>query len=305
MDRTVITVGNASGAVRLDAYIAANSRFSRSYIKRLLEDGGVLLNGSAQKSGKTVKSGDVIEIAAPDPVLSVEPEDVPIDILYEDGALAVINKARGVTVHPGGGARSGTLVNGLMYYLDNLSSINGQIRPGIVHRLDKDTSGVMVVAKTDAAHLSLSKQIERRSVKKIYVGLCEGVIKDDGGTVKTFIARSPKNRKLMAVSSAGREAVTAFKVLERFTDFTFAEFDILTGRTHQIRVHAKHIGHPLVGDPAYGYKKQKFNVGGQLLHAKSLTFVHPVSGEAMTFTAPLPPDFTRVLDVLRKKGGRV
>lgn len=286
---------------RLDVYLAFILPYTRSYIKNLIDDGNVTVNGEVVKCGKSLKAGDVVSVTIPPAVvLEAKPENIPLNIIYEDKDLAVINKQRGISVHPSGNIYTGTLVNALLYHLSELSTINGVIRPGIVHRLDKDTTGVMVVAKNDRAHLALSKQIAERTVVKKYIALLEGNLPQDNGSVVTNIARSEKDRKLMTVSDKGRLAITDYKVLERFSDNCLVEFRIHTGRTHQIRVHAKFLQHPVVGDLSYGYKKQKFNTTGQLLHSYSLTFVHPSSGESMTFTAPLPDDFAIVLDKLRK-----
>lgn len=289
---------------RLDVYLAGVTDYSRSHIKKLADEGKITVSGKTVKCNRPVKSGEVIEVEQTQPEkLDLEPKNMPLDIVYQDADVAVINKAQGVTVHAGGGTKGNTLVNALLYHLDSLSGINGVIRPGIVHRIDKDTSGLLVVAKNDRAHLSLSRQISEKTAKRIYVALLEGVLKDECGTVKTYIARSEKNRKIMAVSQKGRIAVTHYKVLERFKNYTLCEFALETGRTHQIRVHSKYLGHPIVGDKAYGFKKQKFDLDGQLLHAKSLTFFHPVSGEEMTFNAPIPQYFLHVLEILRKSDG--
>lgn len=286
---------------RLDVYLAFVLPYTRSYIKTLIDAGNVTVNEKNVKCGKILKAGDIINVDIPEPTVATAlPEDIPLDILYEDDDLAVINKQRGISVHPAGGVYSGTLVNALLFHLKQLSTINGVIRPGIVHRLDKDTTGVMVVAKNDRAHLALSKQISERTVVKKYLALLEGNLPLNEGNVTTFISRSERDRKLMTVSDTGRLAVTDYKVLERFKDNCLVEFRIHTGRTHQIRVHAKYLLHPVVGDLSYGYKKQKFNTSGQLLHSYSLTFVHPTKGEEMTFTAPLPDDFAKILDVLRR-----
>lgn len=291
------------GGERLDVFLSRESELTRSYIKQLIDSGNIVLNGKAVKSGAKIKQGDEITVSIPDPVTEIVPQDIPLDILYEDDDIAVINKQQGLTVHPGGGAQDNTLVNALMFRLKSLSTINGVVRPGIVHRLDKDTSGVMVVAKNDFSHLSLAEQFENRTTEKIYTALLEGVIKEDSGEIKTFIDRNPKDRKLMCVSATGREAISEYEIVERFAENCLATFKIKTGRTHQIRVHAKYIGHPVVGDKQYGYKKQKFNLDGQLLHAGTLSITHPRTQERMTFSAPLPDYFTRVLDVLRKKEG--
>ena len=219
----------------------------------------------------------------------------PIDIVYQDDDLAVINKPQGLTVHAGNGTKGHTLVNALLFKLDKLSGINGVVRPGIVHRIDKNTSGLLVVAKNDKAHLSLAKQIEEKSAKRTYVALLEGVLKEDNGVIETEIGRSSKDRTKMAVVKAGRKAITNFEVIKRYQNYTLCKFMLQTGRTHQIRVHAKHIGHPVVGDKEYGYKNQKFNLEGQLLHACKLEFVHPTTGKQMSFEAPMPDYFKKVL----------
>ncbi len=301
MDERFIAADNEAGE-RLDVFLTDELGISRSYINKLIAEGNITVNGNKVKSGKSVKRGDVIRVCIPDSEpAAIIPQNIPLDILYEDDDIAVINKQQGLTVHPGGGAVDNTLANALMFHLKSLSSINGVIRPGIVHRLDKDTSGVMVIAKNNAAHLDLAEQIAQRKTKKLYKALLEGILKEDCGTLKTLIGRNPSDRKLMCVAKSGREAITQFRVLERFKENTFAQFDILTGRTHQIRVHAKYLGHPVVGDKAYGYKKQKFNLNGQLLHAYSLSFSHPRTREIMTFTAPLPDYFENVLRILRSK----
>ena len=289
---------------RLDVALSESTGKTRSAIKQLIEKGDVLVNGAPpKKSGETVKPGDEITLIVPDAVEKIEKKDIPIDILYEDADVAVINKPQGLTVHPAGGNYTDTLVNALMFRLDSLSGINGEIRPGIVHRLDKDTSGVMIVAKNDAAHLSLSKQIADRTVKKEYVAILEGNLTPDEGRIETKIGRSPRDRKQMAVTEDGRTAITEWRVITRFKENCFVLFHILTGRTHQIRVHAKHLGHPVVGDPVYGYKKQKFALNGQLLHAYRLTITHPKSGERKTYTAPVPDYFVKVYNVLAAKDG--
>ncbi len=298
----MIKTVNVTQVGRLDVVLAAELDVTRSAIKQLVDKGQVTVDGSLpKKCGQAVSVGDVIEVNFPDPVEKIEKQDIPVDVLYEDGDIAIINKPQGLTVHPAGGNYTHTLVNALMFKLDSLSAINGEIRPGIVHRLDKDTSGVMVVAKNDKAHLSLSKQIADRTVRKEYLALLEGNLAEDSGTVVTRIGRSPKNRKLMAVTNDGREAITDYRVIERFEDNCLVLFNIRTGRTHQIRVHAKHLNHPVVGDKSYGYKKQRFTLDGQLLHAYRLTITHPTSGERMTFTAPVPEYFERVYNVLAAK----
>lgn len=279
---------------RADVYLAAKTALSRSHIKKLCDDGKVFLNGREIKSNKTLKAGDeVFFISQPPENLDAEPENIPLDIVYQDGDIAVINKPQGLTVHAGGGTHGSTLVNALLYHLDSLSGINGVIRPGIVHRIDKNTSGLLVVAKNDAAHVSLAKQIEEKSCKRIYEALLEGVLKEDEGRIETFLGRSEKDRKKMAVVPYGRKAVTDFKVLRRYDNYTLAEFSLQTGRTHQIRVHLKYLGYPLIGD--YLYNPDKELINRQALHAHKISFTHPITGERMEFTAPMPADMQHVL----------
>lgn len=289
----------AEKSERLDVYLSEKLDKTRSAIKKLVEDKNVTVNGKVEKAGKTLKEGDEITVILPDPVkLDLEAENIPLDIIYQDEDIAIINKPQGMTVHAGNGVHGSTLVNALLYHLDSLSGINGVIRPGIVHRIDKDTSGLLVVAKNDAAHVSLSEQIKNKTCRRIYLALVEGVVKQNSGTIDTFIGRSDKNRTMMAVKPDGRRAVTHYKVVKRYKDYTLMEFSLETGRTHQIRVHTKYLGHPIVGDPVYGYKTQKFKLNGQLLHAFRLELTHPKSGERMVFEAPLPDYFRSVLTKL-------
>ena len=286
---------------RLDVYLTEKLNKTRSAVKKLIDDGLITVNGKTEKAGKVVKCGDEISATLPDPVpLDLTPENLPLDIVYQDEDVAVINKAQGVTVHAGNGTHGSTLVNALLYHLDSLSGINGVIRPGIVHRIDKDTSGLLVVAKNDAAHLSLSNQIKDKTCARIYYALVEGIVKTDEGEIETYIGRSDKNRTMMAVTDRGRKAITDYEVVKRYSAHTLMRFSLKTGRTHQIRVHCKYMGHPIVGDPVYGYKTQKFKLNGQLLHAAELSFNHPRTGERMTFTAPLPDYFEAVLKKLEK-----
>lgn len=304
-DRSMTIKLNVDYVARLDVYISANTDFTRSYVEKLVDGGLCKINGRvASKSGIKLKSGDFIELVVPEPVNKIEKKDIYFEIIYEDADIAVINKPQGLTVHPAGNNFDNTLVNGLMFRLDHLSGINGVIRPGIVHRLDKDTSGVMIIAKNDKAHLSLSQQIADRTVKKRYVALLEGNLSDDSGIIKTKIGRNPKNRQQMAVTFDGKDAVTEYRVIERFKDNCFVMFNLHTGRTHQIRVHAKYLGHPVVGDPVYGFKKQKFNLKGQLLHSYSLTVKHPVTEKEMTFTAPIPDYFVDVYNILANQNNK-
>lgn len=294
-----MTIKVDSTGLRLDVYLSKKLDFSRAKVQKLIDDGNVTINGETVKSKQLTVFGSEVEIVIPTPTeISVKAVDIPLDIVYQDGDLAVINKQQGLTVHQGSGTGDDTLVNALLYHLDSLSGINGVIRPGIVHRIDKDTSGLLVVAKNDKAHLSLSKQIETKTCKRVYVALLEGVLKEDEGRIETYISRSTKNRTQMAVSSSGRKAITNFRVLERSNGYTFCEFSLETGRTHQIRVHSKHLGHPIVGDTVYGFKNQKFKLSGQLLHAKRLSFIHPSSQKEVSFEAEIPEHFTKILKKL-------
>ncbi len=290
---------------RADVFLSENlSGYTRSAVKKLFSGGYVSINGKSAKPSQAVSAGDVVKATLPDAEeYSAKPENIPLDIIYEDGDVAVVNKPQGMTVHAGNGNTEGTLVNALLYRLDSLSGINGVLRPGIVHRIDKDTSGLLVVAKNDKAHLSLSKQIEEKTCRRTYLALLEGVVKRDGGTVTTYIGRDPSDRIKMAVVSPekGKLAITDYTVLKRYKEnFTLCRFDLRTGRTHQIRVHARHIGYPVVGDPVYGIKKQRFSLNGQLLHAWRLQFTHPATGEEMCFEAPLPDYFKSVLSKLKE-----
>lgn len=300
LPRTETWTADAAG--RADVFVSDRAQITRSAVKKLADEGRLFVNGSRAKAGCPLKTGDEvrIEIPAPEPIRA-EPEDIPVDIVYEDDDIAVVNKPQGMTVHAGAGRTEGTLVNALLFRLHTLSGINGAIRPGIVHRIDKDTSGLLVVAKNDRAHLSLSAQIAEKSCKREYLALLEGAVGQDTGRIVTQIGRDPADRLKMAVlpAGSGRRAETEYFVEERFSDHTLVRFSLGTGRTHQIRVHAKYMGHPVVGDKTYGYKKQRFALQGQLLHAFRLTLTHPVSGERMQFSAPLPDYFENVLRILR------
>ncbi|EMF0271559.1 RluA family pseudouridine synthase [Enterococcus hirae] len=274
--------------------------YSRSQIQLWLKDGAVSVNGQVVKANYKVKKNDEIVIAVPEPeTLSIEAEDIPLEIVYEDEAVAVVNKPQGMVVHPSAGHPNGTMVNALMYHVKDLSSINGVVRPGIVHRIDKDTSGLLMVAKNDLAHESLAKQLKDKTSLRKYVALVHGVIPHEKGTINAPIGRSKVNRKMQAVREDGKPAVTHFNVLERFNDFTLVELTLETGRTHQIRVHMKYIGYPLAGDPVYGPSKT-LKGNGQFLHAKLLGFTHPITGQKMVFEAPLPTIFEKTLEKLRK-----
>ncbi len=293
----------AEGNLRVDVFLSEKSGLTRSAVKKLADEGKVLVGGKPVKAGEMLKAGETVEVVIPDPVpIAAKPENIPIEIVYEDGDLAVVNKAQGMTVHAGAGNYEGTLVNALLFRLKDLSGVNGELRPGIVHRIDKDTSGLLVVAKNDRAHLSLSAQIQNKTCRREYLALLEGVVKEQTGRIVTQIGRDPKDRLRMAVLPAGqgRYAETEYFAEERFAKNTLMRFCLKTGRTHQIRVHAKYMGHPVVGDKLYGYKNQRFALEGQLLHAYRLELTHPSTGERMTFTAPLPDYFTRILEIVRK-----
>jgi len=290
---------------RLDVFVVERfPELSRSHVQKLIEQGNVLVDGSVRKANYKLRGGEVVQVTVPqaEPI-SVEPEDIPLDILYEDKDIIVVNKARGMVVHPASGVYTGTLVNALLFHCQDLSGINGEIRPGIVHRLDKDTSGVMVCAKNDTAHLDLAEQIRTKTAHRTYWAIVHGNIKEEAGIIKGDIGRHPTDRKKMAiVRENGKPAVTHFKVLERFGEYTLVECQLETGRTHQIRVHMTSIGHPLVNDPKYGPKKTSpFAINGQALHSLQLTLTHPVTKEEMTFTAPLPTDMEKILTGLRNK----
>lgn len=289
---------------RLDIFVCEKMpELTRSYVKTLIENGNILLNGKMVKSGEKLRENDEIIIEQITPkTLDLSPENIGINIIYEDDDFAVINKPQGLVVHPANGNESGTLVNALLYHLKNLSTINGVVRPGIVHRIDKDTSGLLLIAKNDKAHLNLSKQIETKNCHRHYLALCVGNFKDDYGTITTHIDRSKKDRKQMAVcpDTEGKIAITHYIVKERFGDYTLVEFVLDTGRTHQIRVHSKFIHHPIVGDKTYGVK-DKFKLDGQLLHAYKIELNRPSDNKRVEFTCPLPDYFEDVLDKLRKK----
>ena len=301
MENRTFFVTQEDASKRIDIYLNEELDLTRSYIKTLVEKQNVQVNGEiVKKAGYILKDKDVISITIPEAeILNLEPENIPIDIVYEDDDLAVINKPQGLVVHPAPGSLNHTLVNALMFHLKNLSDINGVVRPGIVHRLDKDTSGLLVVAKNNEAHLNLQEQIATKQAKRYYVALVDGVVTKDEGVINTLIDRSKKDRKMMAVSNnSGRVAITHYKVLERFKNYTYMEYELKTGRTHQIRVHSKFINHPIVGDPVYG-GSNKFNLNGQMLHAYKLCLTHPKTKKEMEFLAPLPAYFEDVLSKLR------
>lgn len=290
---------------RLDVFIAESmADLTRSRVQRLIAEGNIKVNGLNAKANTRLKAGDVVEAIIPEPKeLSIAAQEIPLDIVYEDNHMLVVNKPQGMVVHPAAGNYEGTLVNALMAYCgDNLSGINGVLRPGILHRIDKDTSGLLLVAKDDKAHIGLSQQIKEHSLTREYICLVHGKIKTDSGTIDAPIGRDEKNRKKMTITQKNsRSAVTHFFVLERFDKYTLVKCRLETGRTHQIRVHMSKNGHPIVGDIVYGRKKEEFKTNGQLLHAFKVGYIHPVSGEYMEFTRPLPEYFETVLENLRRR----
>ena len=288
---------------RIDAFISSKKDISRVTVQRLIKEDKILVNNTKTKSSYKVKIGDEISIEEEKPKeVEIKAENIPVPILYEDNDIIVVNKPKGMVVHPASGNYEGTLVNAIMSICkDSLSGIGGEIRPGIVHRLDKDTSGVIIIAKNDKAHINLSEQIKNHEVEKTYIALVRGVVKENEATIDMPIARSTKDRKKMAVSKNGKRAVTHFKVIKRYPkdNCTLLEVKIETGRTHQIRVHLSHIGYPVIGDEVYSNGKNKWGIKGQCLHAKKLKFKHPITGKEMEFEAELPEYFK---DVLRQLG---
>ena len=298
------TVTDSDAGSRLDVFLSAQpDNPSRSNIQKMITEGNVSVNGQVKRANYKLRLADnIVMTYQPPQEIEAVPEDIPLDILYEDSDIIVVNKARGMVVHPAAGVYTGTLVNALLYHCgDELSGINGKIRPGIVHRLDKDTSGVMVVAKNDFAHNNLAEQIGSKTAVKEYVALVHGNITEEKGIIEANIGRHPVDRKKMAVvTSGGKPATTVFHVLERFKNCTFVKCRLLTGRTHQIRVHMAYIGHPLIGDPKYCNSKNKFDIQGQALHSLSLTLIHPRTNQEMTFTAPIPQDMQKLLKYFRQ-----
>ena len=291
------------GGARLDKWLSDQlDGLSRAYIQKLIDDGAVLLNGKPGKASSRLNASDRIELEIPESITpDIAPEDIPLDIVYEDDDVIVVNKPKGMVVHPAAGHYTGTLVNALMYHCgSSLSGINGISRPGIVHRIDKDTTGLIIACKNDRAHMRISEQLKAHTITRRYRAIVNGILKDDEGTITGNIARHKTDRKRMAVTAeGGREAVTHYRVLERFRKHTYVECRLETGRTHQIRVHMAHIGHPLLGDTVYGSSRDEGKLNGQCLHAMVLGFVHPTTGEYLEFCAPLPEYFEQLLEQLR------
>lgn len=301
MDLKTIVV-NEEIEKRIDSFLAENQEYSRTAIKRLIDENKIKVNGQNVKVSYKIKKGDKIEIEEEEPrEIELKPQEIPLEVLYEDNDIIVINKPKGMVVHPANGNPDGTLVNAVMAICkDSLSGIGGEIRPGIVHRLDKNTSGVIIVAKNDKAHINLSEQLKNHEVKKTYIALVRGIVKENNATINMPIARSKKDRQKMAVDKNGKQAITHFKVLERYKDSTLLEINIETGRTHQIRVHLSHIGYPIIGDDVYSNGKNKWNIEGQCLHAKSIDFRHPITGKQIHIEAELPEYFKEILEELKK-----
>ena len=283
---------------RIDAYLSEKTEYSRTAIQRLIDEEKIKVNNKKEKSSYKVQNGDKIEIEEEKAKeIELKAQDIPLEILYEDNDIIVVNKPKGMVVHPANGNPDGTLVNAIMSICkDSLSGIGGEIRPGIVHRLDKNTSGAIIIAKNDKAHIALSEQLKNHEIKKTYIALVRGFVKENNATINMPIARSKKDRKKMDVDKNGKEAITHFKVLKRFKDCTLLEINIETGRTHQIRVHLSHIGYPIIGDDVYSNGKNKWNIEGQCLHAKSLDFKHPITGKELHIEAPIPEYFQKILE---------
>ncbi|MBY6050427.1 RluA family pseudouridine synthase [Cytobacillus firmus] len=299
MEKMEHIIPDEQAGERIDKVLSTlNADWSRTQVQQWIKDGNVLVNGQKPKTNYKCSANDKIEISIPEPEeLDVVPEEMDLDIYYEDQDVLVVNKPKGMVVHPAAGHGTGTLVNGLMAHCKDLSGINGVMRPGIVHRIDKDTSGLLMVAKNDMAHESLVNQLMNKTVTRKYRAIVHGVIPHDYGTIDAPIARDPKDRQSMSVVDNGKHAVTHFQVIERFRDFTLVECQLETGRTHQIRVHMKYIGYPLAGDPKYGPRKT-LDIGGQALHAGVLGFEHPRSGEYLEFEAPAPAYFKELVEKL-------
>lgn len=303
MDKIILKVEKKEEKKRIDAYISEQKEnFTRSKVQRLIEEKKITVNGKNVKSSYKVQENDTIEIIEEEPIQTdIKPQDIPLDVIYEDKDIIIINKQKGMVVHPANGNYDGTLVNAVMAKCkDSLSGIGGEIRPGIVHRLDKDTSGAIIVAKNDEAHVNLSNQIKNHEVTKTYIALVRGIIKENEATIKMPIARSKTDRKKMAVDPKGKEAITHFEVLERFENkYTLLKVNIETGRTHQIRVHMSYIGYPLIGDEVYSNGKNEFGIKGQCLHAWKLDFRHPITEKPMHIEAKMPEYFEEVIEKLK------
>ena len=297
-------VKNESQGKRLDRYVTEqNTEITRTAVQRLIDEKNILVNGKEQKASYKVNENDVVEVEIPEPKKNeIKAEDIPIEVIYEDSDIIVVNKPKGMVVHPGNGNVDGTLVNAIMAKCEgSLSGIGGEIRPGIVHRIDKDTSGLLIVAKNDKAHVNLSEQIKAHKVKKTYIALVRGVVRENEATIDMPIGRSKTDRKKMAVCKDGKNAITHIKVLKRWEHYTLLQVNIETGRTHQIRVHLSYIGYPIIGDYTYSNGKNEFGVVGQCLHAQKLEFKHPITNKIVELEAPLPEYFQEIIQKLDNK----
>ncbi len=297
-----ITINEENNTFRLDKALSNLTDLSRTLLTELIRDDKVTVNSEVKKAKYKVKTGDLVEFDEPEPeVLDIVAENIPLEIVYEDADVAVVNKPQGMVVHPAAGHSSGTLVNAVMYWIKDLSSINGVVRPGIVHRIDKDTSGLLMIAKNDKAHASLAAQLKAKTSTRRYLAIVHGEIANERGTIEAPIGRNPKDRKKQAIVAGGKAAVTHFEVLERFSDYTLVALQLETGRTHQIRVHMAYIGHPVAGDPLYAPSKTLIPNRGQFLHAETLGFIHPTTEEFLEFRVPVPEIFASQLEKLREQ----
>ena len=300
MKEEKLLVNDINESVRIDKYLTDNTEYTRNKIQNLIDSGNILVNGKTIKNSYKVSNNDEIIIKEKEEDVSIKAEDIPVDIIYEDDDVIVVNKKSGMVVHPAVGNYSGTLVNALMYKSKSLSTINGEFRPGIVHRIDKDTSGLLIVAKNDKAHAFLADSLKDKKIKRKYIALVDGVINHDTGTIDAPIGRDDKDRKKMCVTSINsKEAITHFKVIERYKKATLLECILDTGRTHQIRVHMKYINHPVVNDPVYG--KKLYGDFGQMLHAKEIEFIHPTTKELMKFSSDVPKEFLEILEKYKEE----
>jgi len=302
MEKYEFNVEAEQNGMRIDKFLKENTELTRTYIQKLIEEEHILVNDNKTKSNYKLKTGEIVKLTIPDAVdLEAKPEDIPLDVVYEDSDVIVVNKPKGLVVHPGSGNPDHTLVNALLFHCKDLSGINGVLRPGIVHRIDKDTTGLLVACKNDKAHLAIAEQLQDKTCYRKYYALVHGVIPHEHGTIEAPIGRDKKNRQNMTVTDENsRDAVTHFKVVERFKNYTFIECRLETGRTHQIRVHMEFIKHPIVGDYKYSIRKT-LDTNGQMLHAYELSFIHPSTKERVTFNAPLPQYFLDILEQIRKE----
>lgn len=284
---------------RLDYFLSQETEYSRTQIHSLIQEGNVTVNGVVKKASYRIQEKDCIEYIPPEvKTLDILPEEIPLEVVYEDDDIIAVNKPRGMIVHPSGAIISGTLVNALLFYSDSLSDINGVLRPGIVHRLDKDTTGLLLVAKNQKAHISLQEQFKNRTVDKYYYALIHGSFREDMGIIEFPIARSKKDRKKMAVDPSGRPSITKYETVSKYSGYSFVKVQLLTGRTHQIRVHFSYLGHPIIGDTVYSHQKNEFHVEGQLLHSFSIEFDHPRTSERIKLSCEIPQDFKEILEIL-------